>query len=152
MSIPPGKCRCSTKKPNATASRCQVARWYILGAKIIGPFKVGARANLAELLLGHLATMLKNLHPHTLRRQLHIQNRTHAALPRLLQAEQLALTTLLREFPLSVDVFRCFLGVGQFLFDAAQDILQLGVTDQPRIFAVLFQQGQILMALGEVGA
>lgn len=96
--------------------------------------------------------MLKNLHPQTLTSNLNIENCPDAPLPRFLQADQFTMASLLRNLPLLVDLRRSLLGLSELLLQLTQDLLQLRVSNQPGILAVLFQQSQVLMALREMRA
>ncbi|KAF3394490.1 hypothetical protein F1880_005293 [Penicillium rolfsii] len=93
---------------------------------------------LPRLLLCRQPPLLQNLHAQTLRGQFDIQHCSNTTLPRLFKACQLAEACILRNLALLINLFRRALRFSQFLLHTAQDLLQLGITDQPRILAVLF--------------
>lgn len=105
---------------------------------------------LPRLLLRRQPPLLQNLHPQALRRQLDIQHRSNTTLPRLLKTSQLAEARILRNLALLVDLLRGALSIRQFFLHTTQDLLQLGVANQPRVLAVFLQQCEILVSLGQV--
>lgn len=104
------------------------------------------------MLLGALVLKLfADLRLELLDGDLGLEDLADALAPRLLEHEHLCADVLLPALPGGVDEVDVALDAGEVALDGAERLLEVVIRDEPGVCAVAVEEGEVLVAGGEVG-